>query len=78
MFGRLFQNVQEGIAAHGAVDTAIGRGRVAFHRQKVLAAMLAHGLPADLLHLESGGRLECVVIVQGDHVKHDVLGYRVR
>jgi len=73
----LLEDVQKGVAADGAVDAAILGGSIAFNGKKIAAGMVLDELLADLFDLETRGRLEGVVVVEGDHVEDDVLGDRV-
>ena len=78
VFGRFQQDIQEAVAAHGAVHAPIGSRRVALHGQQVLPLVVLHDLLADFLGLFSRRRLQRVVVVQRNHVQDDVLGDRVR
>ncbi len=74
VFGGLLEDVQEGVAADGAIDAAILGGGIAFHSKEIAAGVILDEFLANLLDLEAGGRLESVVVVEGDHVEDDVLG----
>ena len=76
--GGFLENVLERLAANGAVHAAVVGGRVAFDSQNVLAFVLLHDVAPDLFHLEAGGRLQRVVVVERDHVQDDVLRNGVR
>jgi len=74
VLGGFLEDVQEGVAADGAIDAAVLGGSIAFDGKEIAAGVILDEFLANCFDLEAGGRLEGVVIIEGDHVEHDVLG----
>jgi len=73
VFGGFFEDVQKGIAADGAVYAAILGGSIAFNGKEIAAGVILNEFFANCFDLEAGGRLEGIIVVEGDHVEDDVL-----
>ena len=74
VFGGLLEDVEERVAADGAIDAAVLGGSIAFHGKEIAAGVIFDELLANCFDLEAGSRLKGIVVIEGDHVEDDVLG----
>ena len=72
------QHFDKGPAAVDAEHAVLVQGRIAFDGDDVVALVLLLDLFDDRLGLVAGRRHQRVVVVEGKHRQHDILGQRVR